>query len=62
LTLSMSMQKKRKRNPRLEIAITAGAAIREAYGFPCFHCGVTLAECRKRKCCKKCKPNEASHT
>jgi len=56
------MQKKRKRNPRLEIAITAGAAIREAYGFPCFHCGVTLAECRKRKCCKKCKPNEASHT
>jgi hypothetical protein len=55
------MRKKRKHNPRLEVAIVASSAVREAFGFPCFFCGVPLAQCRKRKCCKKCKPNEGSH-
>lgn len=24
-------------------------------GWPCFHCGVSLGSCRKKKCCKKCR-------
>lgn len=28
---------------------------REAMGWPCYYCGETLKNCKKKRCCNKCK-------
>ena len=50
----------RKAKPKLQIVVVGGSYIRAQYGYPCFHCGATLENSRKAKCCEKCK-GDASH-